>query len=391
MTGATDPPCSQKYGVPLFGAAWAPRSVFGSDAEEKASGKDDPPSESADAARSTSAENYVVFAGGGGEGRSGIPNAILISHFDFSANCLSEQPVVKLGTGADVPYRMAVHPGGEGIICSFPKSCRLFEWDESSEGDHKLGVKLSDKVLTQLQDVGQQLALTFSDNGSLLAVGSEDGDLKVFRWPGMEIIISKERAHSAVKDLDFSQDGKFLVSVGSGGPCRVWDMSSSEVVTSLPKKKDEVFGFCRFSQRENGSVVLYTTTLQDKGGYIVTWNPTTWQRMSSKRIVRDPVSAFNVSDDGKLLAIGTIHGDVLVINSDKMVVQMVINKAHMGIVTTLAFSSDSRALASTSMDSSARVTLIKELKPQGFNYWIIVLIVLLAIIIYLIKDRGLIP
>lgn len=37
---------------------------------------------------------------------------------------LSAFKVAKLGTGADLPYRMAVHPGGEGLICSMPKSCR---------------------------------------------------------------------------------------------------------------------------------------------------------------------------------------------------------------------------------------------------------------------------
>lgn len=33
-----------------------------------------------------------------------------------------------------------------------------------------------------------------------------------------------------------SPDGKFLVSLGSGSPCRVWDVESSAVVASLPKE-----------------------------------------------------------------------------------------------------------------------------------------------------------
>ncbi|PWA40876.1 quinoprotein alcohol dehydrogenase-like superfamily [Artemisia annua] len=31
--------------------------------------------------------------------------------------------VDKFGTGDDLPYRMVVHLGGEGVICSLPKSC----------------------------------------------------------------------------------------------------------------------------------------------------------------------------------------------------------------------------------------------------------------------------
>lgn len=39
--------------------------------------------------------------------------------------------------------------------------------------DHKLGVKESEKVLGQLENVGQQLALAFDSDGSLLATGGE--------------------------------------------------------------------------------------------------------------------------------------------------------------------------------------------------------------------------
>lgn len=36
-----------------------------------------------------------------------------------------------------------------------------------------MGLKLSDKVLTQLEDVGLQLALAFNNEGSALAAGGE--------------------------------------------------------------------------------------------------------------------------------------------------------------------------------------------------------------------------
>lgn len=58
------------------------------------------------------------------------------------------------------------------IIKLFP--CRWYEWGgEKSEQAHKFGLKVSDKVLTQLEDVGQQLALAFNNEGSALAAGGE--------------------------------------------------------------------------------------------------------------------------------------------------------------------------------------------------------------------------
>ncbi|KAI3783245.1 hypothetical protein L1987_42321 [Smallanthus sonchifolius] len=339
----------KKYGVPFYGASFVPHNALSSSDTQEDSGN--------------GSKNYVIFAGGGGEGRSGIPNALVVSHFDSSSNSLSDQPVEKIGTGDDLPYRMAVHPGGEGVFCSLPKSCRWFEWDILKNDDI---IKL---------------------NGSLLATGGEDGTLKVFKWPSMELILDAPKAHTSVKNLDFSPDGKFLVSVGSG-PGRVWDISSSIAKSSLTKENDEVFGFCKFSQNSENDQVLYVTAMRDRGGSIVKWNTTTWKRISSKHIVRNPISAFNVSDDGKLLAVGTIQGDIFILNSSSMKVQTVVKKAHLGLVTALAFSSDSRALASTSLDSSARVTLIKETTKNGASVWIILLIVLLAAILYYAKTEG---
>lgn len=52
--------------------------------------------------------------------------------------------------------------------------CRLFEWDEVENTEiHRLGVKISEKVLSQLENVGQQLALTFDSEGTIFAAGSE--------------------------------------------------------------------------------------------------------------------------------------------------------------------------------------------------------------------------
>ena len=39
----------------------------------------------------------------------------------------------------------------------------------------------------------------------------------------------------------------------------------------------------------------------------MTWNTTTWEKLGSKKIVRDSISAFSVSADGKFLAVYKFH------------------------------------------------------------------------------------
>ncbi|KAL3631128.1 hypothetical protein CASFOL_024112 [Castilleja foliolosa] len=374
----------KKYGVPLYGAAWVPPAAAvreGSAAESESS-------------VSHNLSRYVVLAGGGGEGHSGIQNAVLLSAFDFESNSLSDEPAAKLGTGSDLPYRTTVHPGGEGLMCSFLKSCRWFEWDSTtSTEEHTLSLKSSEISLEKLEDVGQQLAMTFNNEGSLLAVGGEkqDGKLRVFKWPSMESTLDETNVHASVKDLDFSPDGKFLVSVGSG-PARIWNVATSTSAASLPKQNDEIFGYAKFSRASDTDQVLYITANRDKGGSISKWNTTSWKRIRSTHVSRDPVSAFNVSPDGKLLAIGTIQGDILILSCASMRVQTVVRKAHLGLVTALAFSLDSRALVSASLDSSARVTLIKDNKKKdGMSLSTILFVILLAIAIYYARSKDYLP
>ncbi|KAI3940323.1 hypothetical protein MKW98_024730 [Papaver atlanticum] len=348
----------------------------------------------------TKKNSWLVLSGGGGDTKSGIQNSILLAQFDSTSNSLSRTPVAKHETGSDLPYRMAVHPGGEGLICSFPNSCRLFEWiAPTSMETNDLGVRASETVLTQLENVGQQLALAFNKEGSVLAVGGEDGHLRVFKWPSMEIFIDVADAHSTLKDLDFSLDEKFLVSLG-GGPCRIWDVNSSAVVATLQRENDEVFTSCRFSINSNGTQILYITAMRDRGGSIVSWNTSSWMRMSSKHVVRDPICAFNVSPDGEYLAIGTIQGDLFIYKSTNIRVKSIIKKAHIGLVTVLKFSEDSRLLVSASMDSSARVTKIEEDKTHNglsiLNFvlkglWLIIFIAVFVILAYYYTNNKPLP
>nr|KAJ0199604.1 hypothetical protein LSAT_V11C600302550 [Lactuca sativa] len=51
-------------------------------------------------------------------------------------------------------------------------------------------------------------------------------------------------------------------------------------------------------------------------------------------------------------------------------VHSIVKKAHLGLVTALAFSQDSRDLVFASLDSSARVTQIKETKNNGISLFL---------------------
>lgn len=79
----------KNYGVPIYGAGWVPSSALRSAVEPPADDEKD----DGDKSSAPAPENYVVLAGGGGEGNSGIRNALVVAQFDFDSNVLSDEPV----------------------------------------------------------------------------------------------------------------------------------------------------------------------------------------------------------------------------------------------------------------------------------------------------------
>ncbi|CAM0873966.1 unnamed protein product [Alopecurus aequalis] len=370
----------QTYGFPIYCASWLPLAHILK-----------PPPSAEDAADADASSPpppprpTVALGGGGGEGKSGVPNALVVVALDPAAPeappALSPEPVFRLGTGERVPYRMSVHPRGDGVLIAFPNGCRLLRW-EPTEDPNQLVLESDEEALVNLSDVGLQLAVSFSGAGSVLATGGEDGHLRVFKWPTMETIIEEPDTKTSVKDLSFSSDEKFLAVNRSGGPSRVWDLRSAEAVANLPREAGEIFGFCRFSNKPDNSQILFVTAMQGDYGKIISWNTTSWTRIGSKKISREAISAFAVSPDGTLVAIGTIEGSISVLGSKDMRVLVTVKKAHLGIVTTLAFSEDSRMVLSTSFDSTARVTSTGPPKSTGISLWSMILAIILAILIY---------
>uniref|UniRef100_A0ACD5W4G7 Uncharacterized protein n=1 Tax=Avena sativa TaxID=4498 RepID=A0ACD5W4G7_AVESA len=370
----------QTYGFPIYCASWLPLAHIlkpsADDAADADASSPPPPP-----------RPMVALGGGGGEGKSGVPNALVVAALEPAAAgappALSPEPVFRLGTGEQVPYRMSVHPRGDGVLCAFPNGCRLLRWElPEGEDTHELVLRSDEEAVLMLSDVGLQLAVSFSGVGSVLATGGEDGHLRVFKWPTMESIIEEPDSKTSIKDLSFSSDEKFLAVNRSSGPSRVWDLRSTEAVASLPREAGEMFGFCRFCNKPDNSQILFVTAMQGDYGKIISWNTTSWTRIGSKKITREAISAFAVSPDGTLLAIGTIEGSISVLGSRDMRVLVKVKKAHLGIVTTLAFSQDSRTVLSTSFDSTARVTSTAPPKSTGVSLWSMILAIILAILVY---------
>lgn len=373
------PACLKHYGFPLFCASWVESHNILTLKEGEREEEDK---------QQKKTRRYLIFGGGGGPGRTGVRNGLVLAHHDFDTDVLSEA-VHFYDTDDDPPYRMAIHPLDDSIICSFLNGCRRFELTSQDESEaKKIGIKPSEKALDQLENVGQQQSLVFSTDGLLLAAGGVDGHLRVFEWPSLKIVLDQPDAHKSIKDMDFSLDGNFLASLGDSGPCRIWNLSTSTPAASLPVDTGERFGSCRFS-RDGVRPLLFITVKQGEKGLIAYWDTNTWEKVGAQVIEKNPICAFNISSDGKFLATGTSEGDISIIKVSKMRPCQKVKGAHMFFVSSMEFSRDSRALVSASGDSSLKVTRIEEQRHEAGNLLFKIFMIFLAVwLFYLVKNRG---
>ncbi|GJP64626.1 hypothetical protein CLOP_g21602 [Closterium sp. NIES-67] len=369
-----DSKVKKQFGFPLFCGAWAPTK--------------------GPAAGAQSAEGLVVLAGGGGAGRHGIKSKIIACKYSFSANELSDE-VFSLSTGANPAFKITAHPNGDGLIAAFGDACRLFEvrpqeeeqqkgggeaGTEGKEGSEEGGVPLEQLQLVQSavqlkrgeregerggkeeeeEKVAEVKCLLFSADGCRVVAGSEDGRLRVFEWPSMEVAMEVPRAHtSSLRDADINLDGSLVATTADAGPLRVWSVRKGTAVATLSIAEGGArFGLCRFSPRPS-KPLLYSTCVKAGKGWVVVWETAAWRRVAVRKIHNDPISAFAISPDSTLLATGTPEGNVFIVDARTLSVRQRVVGAHL-------------ALLSVSGDSSARVTAVAA-KPAG-QAWVAMLI-----------------
>ena len=99
-----------------------------------------------------------------------------------------------------------------------------------------LGVYLYDagtlgQVYFMEVDVGVR-SISFSPDGNLLAVGTNDGRIQLWEVSSGTLIRSLKGHYGAVEDVTFSPSGELLAS-GSGLDVRLWRVADGELIEVL--------------------------------------------------------------------------------------------------------------------------------------------------------------
>ena len=118
-------------------------------------------------------------------------------------------------------FGVAFHPGADRILTTHSDAVREWDWQSGLMG----------RQLTLHEGVSVTTAI-YSNDGSQIAVGGDDGSVRVFATVSSRMIAELSGHDGAVTAIDFDPTGSRLVSAGGVGDALeilVWDIASEQV------------------------------------------------------------------------------------------------------------------------------------------------------------------
>ena len=212
------------------------------------------------------------------------------------------------------------------------------------QGTNLAGSDLSGAAFSE--NFGAIFVVKFSPDGTLLAAGTGNGEVRVWRVADQRQFLLLTGHTSWVWAVAFSPDGQSLVSGSDDHTVRLWDVES---------------GVCRrvWSDHEDG---VMSIAFSPDGRTVASASLDRTLRLWSvaaqeSRVLRghaDGVWSVAFSPDGGTLASGSLDCTVRLWQPDIAEAQAVLEGHRVGVVT-VAFSPDGRWLASSGHDAAIRL------------------------------------
>ena len=196
---------------------------------------------------------------------------------------------------------------------------------------------------------GLTYALAWSPDGTRIASGGDDGEVRIWDAHTAKILLGYVggRGSYPVSALAWSPDGRKMASVGPAGLYEVWDATSGQTIT--------VYGTGSLSPR----ALAWSpdgTRIASAGanGTVQVWEATTGKTLLTYQGQNAVVESIAWSPDGKRLASAGSTGLVEVWDATSGGLRYVDHR-HTGTVEQIAWSPDGTRIASASADHTVQV------------------------------------
>ncbi|ORY72905.1 quinon protein alcohol dehydrogenase-like superfamily [Leucosporidium creatinivorum] len=381
-------------------------------------------------------DKTVLLGGGGGSSRTGVKNRLSLHKITPATRSFDLVHEYELSKTEDAPMSVAVEPTTKTLIAGINsavdklkegtnENLRVFEYD-----DEAIKYIKQKQTITSVNEDHYQKVATFSRSASssssekadeksstqsLLAIGSTNSQLSLLTFPELEEVFPPiEYEGEELFDVDFNDDTSLLLGASSSKLC-VWSTKKAEGESAqeavqvierpvLKKTLACTFRAAKFG-RHSTSTNLYTIVNAspsvrsrkpgpgEKKSFVSLWDTKTWTLKKTRTVSQKPVTAFDVSDDGTLLAYGSSDLSVGVLDAVTLRPILHILHAHDFPVTSLKFNPSGTLLLSGSADNSVRVVEVPSKEKRGgsststlTNFLLTLFILLLAV--YIQRSYG---
>ncbi|XP_034029646.1 prolactin regulatory element-binding protein [Thalassophryne amazonica] len=392
---------------------------------------------------------WVITAGGGGASRTGIKNAVhfldfhLVGESQYGASLLHSHD-----TGTRATMNMAlgdglIAAGQDGICCLMQyKHCQQKggEKPAASDAGHSTqgsarrralkgdmaaasgdGACMRDETVqvsvTTMSEVESdqnpqdplQKVVRFSSDLSLLLTGGTDGHVRIWELPSLKKTTDFKAHKGEIEDLDLSPGKKHLVTVGRDMVCNVWSGNQLAMnlrwQESMPHIAEKTYRYmaCRFGKVEDqkDALRLYTVQIPNKRErkappcYLTKWDGKSFLPMLTAPCGTEVISTLALSDCGTFIGLGTVTGSVSIVIAFSLQKLYYVHESHGIVVTDLAFLPDGlkgnneTAMLSVAVDSRCQVHAVH--KRRSCPIWLLMLFCGLMVVAAVLLLKHLFP
>ncbi|OCF38627.1 prolactin regulatory element-binding protein [Kwoniella heveanensis CBS 569] len=388
-------------------------------------------------------DDTLLLGGGGGASRSGIQNKLKVAKVSKDGRDVKYKSEVLLSNEEDAPMTIAVDTAGKQLITGINASsssvqegsndhCRVYSFSDTSvelvKGQKTITAEWSD-------DYPYQKLTALSPSADLLAVGTTDDKVSLLHYPSLETAIPTFSTDSELVDLDWGGPNGSWLAVTTAKTLLLYRVGS-EKKSELELKQTiytpsldivpAAFRSARFSRNASSTLtihaVLNATKSAKRGAprkaFVVTFGIVSgpskaalteeekktdekqakegvpersekadseedvgkWDVVARREVGGKPVTVFDASADGKLLAYGCSDLSIGILDSKTLAPLLKILHAHSFPPTALKFNPSASLLVSASADNTIRAIVV----PASFGGVSATVIALLLAILVLI-------
>ncbi|CAO3616053.1 unnamed protein product [Cunninghamella blakesleeana] len=315
--------------------------------------------------------NQLILCGGGGAGRSGVKNKLCSYKVDIRRKDLEEEAVYDISFDEDAPMCLSVHPNENVVVAGINSSpekiksgdnenCRLFNIDESA-----ITFAKSVQTLKSQNEADYQKVVRFNKDGSLLATGTTDGVVKVYKYSSSssieELTSVQVVENDDILDVDFNTEDSKLTAVVADGiklinlrGKNLGNVIQTVSASTVHKKYKVQFRAFRYgvAYSENLAFAVANSNGKSKAGFICILDAYTLEIKKVVQVSKKPITTFCLSTDGSVIGFGNADLSLTLLEAKTLTVLTQVKNAHGFSITSIAISPDRRMLVSGSADNT---------------------------------------